>query len=155
MTRLIPFLLALLALPAPLAFADSYAMPKNALYAEECGACHLAYPPQMLHADSWQAIMGGLDRHFGSDASLDARRRAAIADFLAANAGGRKTGATRDAQGRPLLRISETERFIRKHRGIPDATWQRPAIKSRANCDACHAGAAEGRYDDEGVRIPK
>ena len=41
-------------------------------YATECGACHLAYPPALLPARSWQRLMAGLDTHFGSDASLDA-----------------------------------------------------------------------------------
>lgn len=98
-------LLATLALPAQ---ADNYSVPKNAAFEEECASCHMAYPPQMLHADSWRAMMGDLSHHFGSDASIDEKRRIAIADFLVANSGGRKTGNTRDAQGKPLLRITET-----------------------------------------------
>ncbi len=94
-------------------------------------------------------------RHFGSDASLDEQRRIAITDFLVAHSGGRKTGATRDARGKPLLRISETERFIKKHREISAATWQRASIKSPANCGACHTRAAAGDYDDDTIRIPK
>lgn len=138
--------------------APAYSVPINAAFEEECGSCHLAYPPQMLHADSWRALMTGLSRHFGSDASLDEKRRVAIADFLVAHAGGRKTsdnGDTRDAKGMPLLRISETARFERKHREIAAATWQRAAIKSRANCAACHAQAAAGDYSEHSISIPK
>lgn len=144
-------LLALLALPA---HADRYAVPHNALFEEECASCHMAYPPQMLSADSWRAMMKNLSHHFGSDASIEESRRLVITDFLVSLAGGRKTGDTRDAQGRPLLRITETERFLRKHRKIDDAVWRHPEVKSRANCTACHTAAASGSYSDDDVRIP-
>lgn len=145
-------LLAALALPA---HADRYSVPKNAAFEEECASCHMAYPPQMLHADSWRAMMGDLSRHFGSDASIDEKRRAAIADFLIANSGGRKTGDTRDPKGKPLLRITETARFEKKHREISAATWKRASIKSPANCTACHTQAAAGDYDERSIKIPK
>jgi hypothetical protein len=115
----------------------------------------MAYPPQMLHADSWRAMMGDLSRHFGSDASLDEKRRVAITDFLVANANGRKTGTTRDAAGKPLLRITETERFKKKHREVAAATWKRASIKSPANCTACHRQAAAGDYSERSINIPK
>lgn len=145
-------LLATLALPAQ---ADNYSVPKNAAFEEECASCHMAYPPQMLHADSWRAMMGDLSRHFGSDASIDEKRRVAIADFLVANSGGRKTGDTRDAKGKPLLRITETARFEKKHREISAATWKRASIKSPANCTACHKQAAAGDYSERSIKIPK
>jgi len=145
-------LLAALALPA---YADNYNVPKNAAFEEECASCHMAYPPQMLHADSWRAMMGDLSRHFGSDASIDEKRRTAIADFLVANSGGRKTGDTRDAKGKPLQRITETARFEKKHREISAATWKRASIKSPANCAACHTHAAAGDYSERSIKIPK
>ena len=148
----LPALLAVLALPA---HADNYSVPKHAAFQEECTSCHMAYPPQMLDADSWRAVMNGLSKHFGSDASIDQKRRAAITDFLVAHAGGRKTGETRDANGKPLLRISETARFEKKHREIAAATWQRASIKSPANCTACHAQAAAGDFNERSIRIPK
>lgn len=152
MKPLFPAALLLVALSAQ---ADNYRLPKNPAFEEECASCHMAYPPQMLHADSWRAMMGDLARHFGSDASLDEKRRAAITDFLVANANGRKTGATRDAAGQPLLRISETERFKRKHREIAAATFQRASIKTPANCTACHRQAAAGDYSERSINIPK
>ncbi|MCF8200126.1 MAG: diheme cytochrome c [Sulfuritalea sp.] len=145
-------LLAALALPAQ---ADNYRVPGNTIVNEECGSCHMVFPPQMLHADSWRAMMSDLPNHFGSDASLDEQRRIAITDFLVAHSGGRKTGVTRDAKGKPLLRISETTRFIKKHREISPAVWKRASIKSAANCSACHTRAAAGDYDDDSIRIPK
>ena len=145
-------LIAMLALPA---FADRLPLTANPAYVEESGACHLAYPPQLLDAHSWLHVMNGLDKHFGTDASLDERRRTAIADFLGRNAGGRKTGVTADAKGQPLLRISDTAYFQRKHREVDAATWQRASIKSPANCAACHLNAAAGDYSERSIRIPK
>ena len=152
MKRLIPAALLLLAVSA---HADNYSLPKHAAFEEECASCHMAFPPQMLHADSWRAMMGDLAHHFGSDASLDEKRRAAITDFLVTHAGGRKTGTTRDASGKPLLRITETARFERKHREIAAATWKRASIKSPANCTACHRQAAAGDYSERSINIPK
>lgn len=144
--------LATLAVPAQ---ADRLPVPANPLYQEECASCHLAYPPQLLDAHSWLHVMNGLDKHFGTDASLDDRRRTALADFLGKNAGGRKTGVTADAKGQPLLRISDTAYFQRKHREVDAATWKRASIKSPANCAACHVNAADGDYSERSIRIPK
>jgi hypothetical protein len=44
------------------AFADSGSkLPINTpkAYAQECTACHIAYPPGMLPKQSWQRIMAG------------------------------------------------------------------------------------------------
>ena len=152
MKRLIPAVLLVLAVSA---HADNYSLPKHAVFEEECASCHMAFPPQMLHADSWRAMMGDLSHHFGSDASIDEKRRVAITDFLVAHAGGRKTGSTRDAAGRPLLRITETARFEKKHREIATATFARASIKSPANCTACHTRAAAGDYSERSINIPK
>lgn len=151
-------LIALTVLLATVAFpahADNYSVPNHAAFKEECSSCHMAYPPQMLDADSWRAVMNGLSKHFGSDASIDEKRRAAITDFLVAHSGGRKASSTRDANGKPLLRISETAYFQKEHREIAAATWRRASIKSPANCTACHAQAAAGDFNERSIRIPK
>jgi len=148
--------LAVLALPAQAEHDDDRpAAPKHPAFAEECGSCHLAFPPSLLDANSWRAVMNGLPRHFGVDASLDDKRRQAITDHLVANAGDRKTGVTVDGVGKPFLRVTESSRFVRKHREVGAAVWQRPAIKSRSNCVACHAHAADGDFEERNVRIPK
>jgi nitrate/TMAO reductase-like tetraheme cytochrome c subunit len=109
----------------------------------------------MLDAHSWQHMMNSLATHFGTDASIDDKRRAAITDFLAQHSGGRKTGRTIDAKGNPLLRITETVRFEQKHREVDTATWKRASIKSPANCGACHTLAAAGNYSERSLVIPK
>ena len=147
-----------LALPALLALAsavraDGPLMPRQALpkYTQECAACHLAYPPALLPAASWQRIMAGLDRHYGVDASLDAASVREIGAWLQANAGGYK----RVRSEPPQDRITRSDWFERKHRDVADAVWQRASVKSRANCMACHTQADRGDFDDDRVRIPR
>ena len=53
-------------------------------YRQECATCHIAYPPGMLPAASWQRILGNMSRHFGTDASLDADSVKQISTWLAA-----------------------------------------------------------------------
>ena len=64
---------ALIALPLARAEERERGAPQPLLptYRQECSACHLAYPPGMLPAASWQRLLSGLPRHFGTDASLD------------------------------------------------------------------------------------
>ena len=66
MTRTLRLAAALAAaLVAGHAAADSrLAAPANPTYAEECGSCHLAYPPGLLPAASWAKLMAGLRQHF-------------------------------------------------------------------------------------------
>jgi hypothetical protein len=127
------FLLALAALPAA---ADDVRLPPDPLYAAECGSCHVPYPPQLLPADSWRALMGRLDRHFGSDASLDAKLQADIGRYLAAHAGRRAAPAGAEP------RITATRWFRKEHRN------EIPARNNPADCGACHPGAGKGIYED-------
>lgn len=117
-------------------------------YAEECGACHTAYPPRMLPAQSWQRLVGGLDRHFGVDASLDAATARQIGDWLAANANDRVAAPAQD-------RITRTQWFQREHREIPVGIWSRPTVQSPSRCSACHLHADQGQFDEHAVRIPR
>lgn len=133
----------------------------DALYAKECGACHLAYPPQFLPKRSWEKIMGALDRHFGENASLDEAARTKIRDYLAANSaetGRSKTSrkilsSIRDSD--TPLRISETPYFRHEHDEVRPEVFERKSVVSPANCGACHTGADKGDFDEDRVRIPK
>ena len=53
---------------------------------EECGSCHLAFPPSMLPASSWKRMMGELDKHFGADASVSPATAEHITRYLSENA---------------------------------------------------------------------
>ncbi len=144
---------AALAIAFPLAHADSgRQMPAQvpAAYTQECAGCHLAYPPGLLPAASWQRIMGGLDKHYGSDASLDAATVQQISGWLQAHAGTDK----RVSEAPPQDRITRSAWFERKHRTIEPATWKLASVKSAANCAACHTGAEQGRFSDNDLRQP-
>jgi cytochrome c553 len=138
---------------AAVALADGLrGLPAGAppAYVRECGDCHVAYPPGLLPAASWARLMAGLDRHYGSDASLEPPVAQEIARWLQANAGTCK----RVREAPPEDRITRSAWFERKHRRIDPAVWALPSVVGASNCAACHAGAARGVYDDDDLRVP-
>jgi hypothetical protein len=144
--------LASVALITHEAVADGkLAVPPNERWKSECGSCHIAYPPPLLPAPAWRQMMSGLDRHFGTDASLDPAAAAEIGAYLEryAGSGRRMQGG---AQG---LRITETAWFVREHREVPAPSWNHPAVKSAANCAACHTAAEQGDFRERDIRIPR
>lgn len=155
MRTLRPALAALAAawLAAPV-MADRVATPQLPAYQQECASCHMAYPPGLLPAASWQRLMGHLPRHFGTDASVDAATLKILSDFLAANAGSFKKVA-RDPSPPPEDRISRAPWFVREHDEVSAATWKRKAVGSPSNCAACHTGAAQGSFSEREIRIPQ
>jgi mono/diheme cytochrome c family protein len=135
------------------AVADGVLMPTQVLpiYKQECAACHMAYPPGMLPAASWQRIMTGLERHYGSDAALEPSQVKQLSSWLQVHAGTYK----RVREEPPEDRITRSTWFVRKHREVDAAVWKRADIKGAANCMACHTQAAQGNFDEHQVRIPK
>lgn len=130
-----------------------------ALYRKECGSCHLAFPPGLLPAESHRRTLAGLERHFGQNAEIDADVRARLEPWLVANAA--ESGGQRESrkvlgslQGDAPERITEVPWFRRKHRGIGAQVTSRPAVRSLANCGACHPGAKDWDFDDDGAKIP-
>ncbi|WP_416559359.1 diheme cytochrome c [Limnohabitans sp. yimb22184] len=140
------------ALSAP-AMADGPLMPAQvpSVYKQECAACHTAYLPGLLPAASWRRIMGGLERHYGSDASLEPAQVQQVSAWLLAHAGTYK----RVREEPPQDRITRSAWFVRKHREIAPAVWQRASIQSAAQCSACHTQAEQGQFDEHQVRIPR
>jgi hypothetical protein len=122
----------------------------NVKWQQECSSCHIAYAPGLLPAESWRRVMTGLDKHFGTDASLAPAESGEITDFLVRNGTNRWSGPASP------LRITETPGFLREHRGdeVPAGAFKRASVKSAANCQACHSGAAKGDFNEHGVRIP-
>jgi Dihaem cytochrome c len=120
-------------------------------YKTECAACHVAYPPGMLPASSWQRLVTHLPSHFGTDASLDPATVKELSTWLSANAA---TGR-RAAESPPEDRITRSAWFTRQHDEVPAATWKRGSIKSASNCMACHTGADRGDFNEHNVRIPR
>lgn len=151
-----PLALAALALAcAAAAQADSGGarVPVLPKYQQECAACHIAYPPGMLPAASWQHLMGSLQQHYGTDASLDEASLREIGGWLQVHAGTYK----RVSEAPPQDRITKSAWFLRKHnaREVPPEVWKRPAVGSASNCAACHTQAADGRFSERDIRIPR
>jgi hypothetical protein len=130
------------------------AAPQNTLYAEECGSCHLAYPPALLPAQAWRQVMSGLSDHFGENAELAAEDAMAITDYLETHAGGSRLARSVPA-GQAPLRITGLPRFKHEHDELPASVVAGNAqVKSFSNCDACHTRAAQGSFREREIRIP-
>lgn len=123
-------------------------VPDNPKWQEECGSCHVAYPPQLLTAANWQQVMQKLGKHFGANAELDARDAQEISAFLQRHAG---RGSNHAASS---LRITDTRWFKREHDEVSNKAWADPAIGSRANCTACHVKAEQGDWSERSIRMP-
>ncbi len=123
-------------------------MPKS--YEAECASCHMAYPPGLLGEKSWQNVMSGLTKHFGTDASIDEKDKIEITNWLKRNAATKQ----KYSELAPENRITKTSWFIREHDEIKADVWKRPSIKSPANCGACHTTAAEGIFSERGLKVP-
>jgi len=136
----------LAALAVPAAQAAGFAPVDDAATLAECGGCHMAFPAQLLPARSWQAIMADLPRHFGEDASLPIALQASIAAYLtshAADPSGLRDGAT-------PRRITESTPWLRRHAAIAPEHFADPAVRSPANCLACHKAADRGIFEAPG-----
>ncbi|ADC60992.1 diheme cytochrome c [Allochromatium vinosum] len=134
-------------------------------YLQECGSCHLAYPPGVLPAASWSRILApeSLADHYGDDASLPDALVAELRGYLMANAADGSArvrerafavpGAARSDTGLP--RITETPYFIRKHRRIPARlVTDNPEVSRFSQCNRCHIGADRGVFDERQIEIP-
>jgi hypothetical protein len=117
----------------------------------ECGSCHVAYPARLLSRRSWQAVMRGLEKHFGTDASVDPATAAEITTFLEQNAGRER----RPLDDAPPLRITETSWFKHEHDEMAASIWKHPQVNTAANCGACHTGADQGNFSEHSIRVPK
>lgn len=127
---------------------DKFSAPDNPKWKDECGSCHIAYPPQLLVAGDWQKLIEGLGKHFDVNAVLNPEDSKEILDVLQRSAG--KGGKFSAAS----LRVSDTPWFVREHRKISGNIWINPAVKSRSNCVACHINAERGDWSERGIRVP-
>ena len=125
------------------------------VYIEECGACHLAYAPDLLPVTSWELLMADLEDHFGESAELDSSTADHISIYLASN------GLTRGSPSRmsrllrglpepPPLRITELPSFVNMHYLVArqlEVEELREGFLSP--CADCHREAELGIYDKE------
>lgn len=126
----------LLALPAFASELDTVPPVTDALVKKECGACHMAFQPKFLSAETWTKIISDLPHHFDEDATLPADKQQAVLAYYTQNAGRSNPG---------ILRISQQSWWLRKHGGVGQTKFT--AAKSKANCQACHVTAEKGLYD--------
>jgi len=143
------------------AFSATTTTSAAAVYKEECASCHMAYPSQLLPARSWTRILDSLDHHFGDNASLDPDTLKTLKAYLQANSAdtAESRRARRIMRSLPAdetpLRISEIPSIRREHREIPRRyITGNPRVKSLSNCVACHAGAEQGHFNEDTVKIP-
>ena len=132
-------LLAVMLLPAGSVLA---ATPQQT-YTTQCGACHMAYPPTLLPARSWSAIIANLRHHFGEDASLGRRDTAAISSYLADNAADGPLGNRRFLMGVSPdvtpMRITDMPFWRVIHaRLLRPGIGTGPGIRKAAACNLCH-----------------
>lgn len=165
-------ILAVTVLSVPVVFSDDdrreyrqrsvgVAAVNSPLYKEECGSCHMAYPPGLLPERSWKKVMSGLESHFGDNAELDADTAEKISLFLykhsAEKSSYRRSRKIMQRMGKDdaPIRITETPYFLHEHDEIPSKMIKgNKKVNSLANCNACHSGAEKGLFDEDGVNIP-
>lgn len=133
----------------------------DARYAKECGSCHMAYPPGLLPARSWQKLMGGLGDHFGDNAELPAEDAAAITAYLAGNAADRSSHprsrriAASLTAGETPLRITQLPYIAAAHRELPvRLVTGNPKVRNLSQCAACHRNAEAGSFREGEINIP-
>jgi cytochrome b len=133
--------------------------PLDPTYVEECGSCHMAYPPSLAPSPRWIAIMDGLADHFGEDASIEPGLASRIRAYLTMNAAEKwDTRAAHELQGsnpQDPLRLTATPFWTRMHGGIPESVFKSRAVGARGACEKCHSDASMGRFDPQDINIPE
>jgi len=137
------------------------ALLSNPVYKDECGACHMAYPPGLLPAKSWKKVMSGLDDHFGDNAELDTSTNKAITSFLLSNSADKsnyrrsRRFASVNESGDIITRITETPYFKHEHNRIPTRmVTGNNKVNSFSNCNACHGKAEQASFREHDILIP-
>ncbi len=127
------------------------------MFEEQCGACHLAFPPSLASAATWDGIMADLQHHFGADATLSPEQVAHLRAWLDANSAEHwdtlPSHLLRARTAGGMLRITDTPGWRQMHSTIPDAVFAAKPVYRRSNCAACHADAASGRFAPQSIAL--
>ncbi len=149
------------ALGAPVFAASGRVLvPTDATYIKECGACHMAFSPELLPAASWRKVMARLEDHFGESAKLDAPTQHNIAQYLVAHAADRATNDQSHAIMRSLhpneapLRITQVPYIAGLHAAVLDPVWNgTPRPKTLTECGVCHSDIKIGDYKSKTFHV--
>jgi hypothetical protein len=135
--------------------AQAPPVPAEETAVQQCGACHMPYPAQMLPARSWQNLMADLSHHFGEDASLSDQDRTAITGYLTTHAADGPWGGPEGERyllglNRLVtpLRITDMPFWRYRHREIPPQRFSNSKVKTASNCVACHDGHGGRQWGD-------
>jgi hypothetical protein len=133
----------------------------DATYINECGACHFAYQPGLLPANAWEKIMGNLENHFKTDATLEGNDFIAISEYLKQNSAEKNMDyklskrIVNSLRNQPVATaISQTPYIIEKHDEIPQNLITQKDVRGIFNCTACHKTANKGIYSERDILIP-
>lgn len=135
--------------------AGNFRYIRNTTYVEECGACHFAYPPQLLPQSVWTEMMDGLENHFEENAELDEDTSAEILNYLHANALGiagpsRMSKMMRNIPENPPLRITDFPAFLDAHEVVKEQLELESFDEGFLSpCADCHRLANSGIFDKE------
>jgi hypothetical protein len=140
-------------------FDESVPVIKSDTYTEACGRCHFSYPPSLLNANSWVAIIDNSEDHFGESLALNSSESEEIKNYLRKNSAENSNGEiahdiSKDLGSRVVSRIIDVPEIRKEHRDISQDILSRPSIGGLSNCIACHRRAEEGFFDDDNVIIP-
>jgi hypothetical protein len=129
-------------------------------YKKECGACHMAFPPQLLPARSWRRVMGSLDSHFGETAKVEPAMQSKLTDYLVANSAETAANAESMAVLASLPAADTPERITKVpyieglHAAVLDPLWNgTPRPKTLAECAVCHYRAEAGDFFERRFKV--
>lgn len=139
---------------------QEYAMLHEDFY-NECGSCHITYPPYLLPKKSWALMMDDLENHFGDDASIDKMTNISIRSFLEKNS---SENSTHEAafkilktlkENHSTIAITKTPYWEKRHKDIDEKIFLSKEVKSKANCSACHQDIEYGLLENNLIKLPK
>ena len=133
----------------------------NQLYIKECGSCHFPYQAGLLPSNAWNKMMGNLENHFNSDATVSAENFQTLSKYLNDNSAEKNMQYKRSNKivssipaGQIPDSISTTPYMIKKHNEIKKSLITQPEVKGLFNCIACHKTADKGNYSERDINIP-
>jgi hypothetical protein len=127
----------------------------DAVYIEECSACHMGYAPGLLPKKSWDKILKGLEDHFGENAELDSETVAYLRDYLGRNSlehekSDRINKLIRNMPADPPLRITDLPQFLSEHEpAVRQMELETVDVGFFSPCEDCHKQGASGIFDKE------